>query len=1018
MPRLLNKISGSRSIQPEEQVPFSPVSIPPSPAVERGAPLFATLPVTPPYARGDHTPPRSRKRSASSDDIAASPDLLQTRVTAAAELRRGNTCGTLSHKEVFSPDDENSALTRASMLSLHNASRRSSSSSVISTSRRLLSQLSWFSSRTDSSATMSQCSFPLGSKSKQSSLAAVHEPQKPFRLRSMTTDSPSSQTSPRVPPQAAHRPRVATASGANEVFSQQDELTAIRHANELSGDESVSPRRGRTSTGRTSSKRNTRTPASETIPESVENATRSGSMPRSARGLRHAITNGSYKWPHLRLNEPSSPSADDVRRSGVAQSSCGQEPLSKELARFTSFHQNRISSTPSAGDALLSQRSSPSTSKSSTLALQSQMSWLTHAMEVVSDQESDDEAPGAVPDNEGQSPRSRGLSHWRILRNSQVWRSRSSRSATPCAGSDRGSTCSSVAMPICPFSTASQSSARHDSLIEPLVEESASFDQPLSTDYVSPVEKKSPRKIQPRFQVVEMVQKPVIYLSAEEQAFTKELAVRRALRVLLRCEKHNSVHFVWPHSWQQWVLYLEREREQAIQALLRRRDDRAATRLQTGWRTSERGRQAASAREQLKAAMLLQAVLRGFMVRLKHADDIADAWVMAHAQLEALAATQRVEALTPKPLSSPNATSPAALLAGSGTHASGNATALLQDLIFDDNYPIDAADSFQGGRPSARNRATSSTPTRRFSWLGQWHPSILEHGTRGSNAKPRFSILKRMGSARDLRYNINIGDDEGLPMSRGYRRLARKQHWRICPSCNGVIEHRMADGNCFCPRCGHTCRWMEAPLAVAVSSLAQLRLEFKWQQLEDIYHGEELSWPFVRQRYFGSSPLPECTFGAAIKLVCWRALLSGPLFLCKPLVLRHAETRYRKVQHDYVENAVVSAFDSSFTKNNKSGTRDQKDPPNQLKKISDAMKIDIPAAKLATAKLVTAKLAAPGLEVKPLYGSVNGYHIPAIKTHSPRAAHAAAYTGQRIKEDTYESITQENDRPAYVLHRL
>lgn len=131
-------------------------------------------------------------------------------------------------------------------------------------------------------------------------------------------------------------------------------------------------------------------------------------------------------------------------------------------------------------------------------------------------------------------------------------------------------------------------------------------------------------------------------LAPEEKAFAQEPVVRRALDVIRRCARQDRVAFAQARSWQRWILYLEEE-EHVLQPL--RRDLHCAILIQSAWRSSALGKRAASELTQRKALLLLQALCRGWLTRVRYAEAVADAWVMAHAQLQSLAATQAQEHL-------------------------------------------------------------------------------------------------------------------------------------------------------------------------------------------------------------------------------------------------------------------------------------------------------------------------------------------------------------------------------------
>lgn len=147
-----------------------------------------------------------------------------------------------------------------------------------------------------------------------------------------------------------------------------------------------------------------------------------------------------------------------------------------------------------------------------------------------------------------------------------------------------------------------------------------------------------------------VAQAPMLELPPFEIEFIRTRSVRRALRLLLRCNTQKGLQFVWPHTWRLWIAFLNYESEHDLAVVLRRRDSRAASLVQKAWRASKVGQSAA----QRRAATRLQSALRGHLARLRFSETIKDALVMARARSEALAAAQaslkHVVAPAPSPI--------------------------------------------------------------------------------------------------------------------------------------------------------------------------------------------------------------------------------------------------------------------------------------------------------------------------------------------------------------------------------
>ena len=149
-----------------------------------------------------------------------------------------------------------------------------------------------------------------------------------------------------------------------------------------------------------------------------------------------------------------------------------------------------------------------------------------------------------------------------------------------------------------------------------------------------------------------------------------------------------------------------------------------------------------------------------------------------------------------------------------------------------------------------------------------------------------------------------LTDDHGNPLTPGYRRLARAQHWRVCPSCSDVVERRCADGSAECPSCKHQFRWVAAQLVLPTASLHQLLAEFRWQRKEDLLDGTTPNLSRVIRHYWGppDALLPPTTRGARVKLGAWRFVLATPLTISLPVLLLSAW-----LKQNPTERAVVVA---------------------------------------------------------------------------------------------------------------
>jgi hypothetical protein len=136
------------------------------------------------------------------------------------------------------------------------------------------------------------------------------------------------------------------------------------------------------------------------------------------------------------------------------------------------------------------------------------------------------------------------------------------------------------------------------------------------------------------------------------------------------------------------------------------------------------------------------------------------------------------------------------------------------------------------------------------------------------------------------------GDETGVQTSM-HLCLARKQHWRRCPSCQEVVERcPERDLACACPSCGCQFRWALAPLLTPASSLGALLKEFEWQFRESVTQSGWVSADAVAHRYIGHRNPPACTETAWLKLQLWRAAVAIPLAVALPALT--LKTRYRR----------------------------------------------------------------------------------------------------------------------------
>jgi hypothetical protein len=131
-------------------------------------------------------------------------------------------------------------------------------------------------------------------------------------------------------------------------------------------------------------------------------------------------------------------------------------------------------------------------------------------------------------------------------------------------------------------------------------------------------------------------------------------------------------------------------------------------------------------------------------------------------------------------------------------------------------------------------------------------------------------------------------------------RLARAQHWRLCPSCNAVVTERSDDGSSRCTKCSTGFRWVRAPLYMPCASLAQLRQEIRWEHEERLREltVDTIGWKDVARLYWVQSDHASRTEIVSTELTLYRALLFGPLLLALPALTLMEKRRHAHVMRD------------------------------------------------------------------------------------------------------------------------
>ena len=180
---------------------------------------------------------------------------------------------------------------------------------------------------------------------------------------------------------------------------------------------------------------------------------------------------------------------------------------------------------------------------------------------------------------------------------------------------------------------------------------------------------------------------------------------------------------------------------------------------------------------------------------------------------------------------------------------------------------------------------------RRESWRVRTTTRLLATATTGSVP---------VGSKYRSPYPSSVEDNwSGLSDSMR-NRLARAQHWRLCPSCNAVVTERSDDGNSRCTKCFTGFRWVRAPLYTPCASLAQLRQEIQWEHEERLREMtvDTIGWKDVARFYWVQSDHASRTDMVSTELTLYRALLFGPLLLALPVLTLMERRRHAHLMRD------------------------------------------------------------------------------------------------------------------------
>jgi len=112
------------------------------------------------------------------------------------------------------------------------------------------------------------------------------------------------------------------------------------------------------------------------------------------------------------------------------------------------------------------------------------------------------------------------------------------------------------------------------------------------------------------------------------------------------------------------------------------------------------------------------------------------------------------------------------------------------------------------------------------------------------------------GDAPEFSEALSVPSPCDATMTPGWRRLARAEHWRRCPSCGAVVERGAPGGRARCLHCDTSFNWVDGELIEPVGSLKHLLIEVRWRRQQVQLNGEP---PLSLAAALASSRLPRAT---------------------------------------------------------------------------------------------------------------------------------------------------------------
>ena len=192
---------------------------------------------------------------------------------------------------------------------------------------------------------------------------------------------------------------------------------------------------------------------------------------------------------------------------------------------------------------------------------------------------------------------------------------------------------------------------------------------------------------------------------------------------------------------------------------------------------------------------------------------------------------------------------------------------------------------------------------RRLSWRAQTSKRMSKMSSASTGTAVAYSstTLESSASSIDKRGGTDPPIFDGFqPTPSMYARLARAQHWRVCPSCNAVVVEHGEDGSSQCTACLQHFRWAKAALYTPVTSLMQLRQETRWEHEERLRDNDSapIGWRDVARLYWVHSDRARRSPIALAELRAYRALVFVPLVLSLPALTLVEQRRHAQHQRD------------------------------------------------------------------------------------------------------------------------